>query len=57
VDVEPVEKFLRVVPLAELREVPALGEMLVIRRGQRLSVMPVTEGEWEAVMSLPGLRG
>jgi predicted RNA-binding protein with PUA-like domain len=56
VDVEPVEKFRRVVPLAELREVPALGEMLVIRRGQRLSVMPVTESEWDAVMSLPGLR-
>lgn len=51
-----VEKFLRVVPLAELREVHELSEMFVLRKGQRLSVMPVTEGEWQIVNALPGIR-
>ncbi|MFZ4508221.1 MAG: EVE domain-containing protein [Fimbriimonas sp.] len=55
-DVEFVEKFPRVVPLAELREVPGLESMLVMRKGQRLSIMPVTEEEWDIVCGLPGLR-
>jgi predicted RNA-binding protein with PUA-like domain len=50
------EKFKRIVPLSELREVPGLEEMQVLRRGQRLSVMPVTDREWKIVMALPGLR-
>ena len=55
-DVSFVEKFSRIVTLAELREIPALSEMQVLRRGQRLSVMPVEPGEWELIMSLSGLR-
>jgi predicted RNA-binding protein with PUA-like domain len=41
VDVEFVEKLPRPITLAELREDPACAEMLVIRRGMRLSVQPV----------------
>lgn len=55
-DVVFEEKFTRVVTLAELRETPGLEEMLVLRKGQRLSVMPVTEAEWKIVLGLPGLR-
>ncbi|HVL38211.1 MAG TPA: EVE domain-containing protein [Fimbriimonadaceae bacterium] len=54
-DVKFVRKFQRVVPLAELRQTPGLEEMLVIRKGQRLSVMPVTEQEWQIVLALPGI--
>ena len=54
-DVEFVSKFKRVVSLAELRETPGLEEMQVIRKGQRLSVLPVTESEWRIVMALPGI--
>ena len=54
-DVQFERKFARVVTLAELRLVPELSEMFVIRRGQRLSVMPVTPEEWSAVLALPGL--
>jgi len=50
-----VRKFDRVVGLAEIRAHPLLAGMLVARRGQRLSVMPVTEAEWDALLSLPGL--
>lgn len=48
-------KFQRIITLQELRETPGLEEMLVCRKGQRLSVMPVTEKEWDIVNSLPGL--
>ena len=51
-DVEFVEEFPRIISLVELRETPGLEDMLVIRKGQRLSVMPVTESEWNIVMEL-----
>ena len=54
-DVKFVRKFNRIIPLAELREHPLLSDMWVARKGQRLSVMPVTAAEWEAVLALPGL--
>jgi len=54
-DVEYVSKFKRVVSLAELRETPGLEEMLVIRKGQRLSVLPVTDDEWNVILALPGI--
>ena len=50
-----LRKFKRLVPLSELRSLPGLGDMEVLRRGQRLSVMPVTEKEWKIVTSLPGI--
>lgn len=51
-DVEFVEKFDRTISLNELRETPGLEEMFVIRKGQRLSVMPVTDDEWKIVLGL-----
>ena len=54
-DVAFRQKFQRVIALSELREVPGLEGMEVNRKGQRLSVMPVTEAEWNIVLSLPNL--
>ena len=51
VDVKLVEKT-RLVPLAELREHPALADMVTLRRGNRLSITPVTPAEWKAVEKL-----
>ena len=56
VDVEFVEKFPRLVPLDELRETPGLEDMLVIRRGMRLSVQPVTARQLQIISKL-GRRG
>jgi predicted RNA-binding protein with PUA-like domain len=53
-DVSFVKKFDRLIPLAELREIPALAEMQVLRKGQRLSVMEVSADEWKVVCSLVG---
>lgn len=47
-----VEKFPRVVSLEELRHEQALGDMLVLRKGQRLSIQPVTPKEFEWVCKL-----
>jgi predicted RNA-binding protein with PUA-like domain len=49
VDVEFVKEYPRVISLEELRSIPGLEDMLVVRRGQRLSVMPVTDAEWAIV--------
>ena len=50
VDIKFVEKFGRILSLEELREIPGLEKMLLLRRGQRLSVQPVTPEEWAAIM-------
>jgi predicted RNA-binding protein with PUA-like domain len=55
-NVELVEKFARIVPLAELRSTPGLEDMQVLRKFQRLSVLPVTESEWKIVNGLQGVR-
>jgi len=57
VDVEFVEKFPGIVPLAQLKETPGLEDMLVIRRGMRLSVQPMTKGEFDVVKKLGRNRG
>lgn len=48
-DVKFVKKYDRIIRLSELRTEPGLAGMEVLRRGQRLSVMPVAEDEWEIV--------
>jgi predicted RNA-binding protein with PUA-like domain len=48
-DVVFISKFPRTISLAELRETPGLENMWVNRKGQRLSVLPVTEKEWKIV--------
>jgi predicted RNA-binding protein with PUA-like domain len=52
VDVKFVRKFDEIIPTAELKATPGLEDMFVLRRGQRLSVMPVTEQEWKIVTAL-----
>lgn len=48
VDVKALKKT-RVVSLAELREHKALAEMVVLKRGNRLSITPVSVGEWRYI--------
>jgi predicted RNA-binding protein with PUA-like domain len=51
VDIEFVEAFPEIVPLATLRETTGLEEMLVTQKS-RLSVQPVTQAEFEIVQRL-----
>ena len=52
VDVRLVRRLDRTIPLAELKANPHLSEMPLVRRGNRLSVMPVTEAQWRAILDM-----
>jgi predicted RNA-binding protein with PUA-like domain len=56
VDVEFVEKFDQVLPLETLKNDPKLGKMLVVQKGQRLSVQPVERTHFAHVLSLAGAK-
>lgn len=51
VDVKLVRKT-PLLSLARMREEPSLATMQVLKRGNRLSITPVTEEEWQAVLAL-----
>jgi predicted RNA-binding protein with PUA-like domain len=51
VDVTLVSKT-RLLPLAEMRSAPSLASLLVLKRGNRLSITPVSAVEWRAVLAL-----
>jgi predicted RNA-binding protein with PUA-like domain len=48
VDIRALRKT-RLVPIAELRSHPVLMHMAVLRRGNRLSITPVTAAEWRFI--------
>jgi predicted RNA-binding protein with PUA-like domain len=54
VDVKLVRKFKRIITLDQLRihQSKALRDLVVLRRGNRLSVTPVTKKDWLFVLSL-----
>jgi predicted RNA-binding protein with PUA-like domain len=52
VDVQLVETFDEIITLESLREVPELTDMQLLRRGNRLSVMPVTAKEFKRILKL-----
>lgn len=52
VDVKAVRPLERPVSLAELKANPALSDMVVTRKGSRLSIQPVTEGEFREVLAM-----
>ena len=52
VDVQYKRKLKRNITLQELKSHGALSEMPLVRRGNRLSVMPVTAEEWEFILGL-----
>jgi predicted RNA-binding protein with PUA-like domain len=51
VDVGFVRKLDALITLDELRTLPALEGMPLLRRGQRLSVQPVSEAHWNTIVA------
>jgi predicted RNA-binding protein with PUA-like domain len=49
VDVQ-VTKKVPIISLAQLRERPELADMLVLKRGNRLSITPVEARHWKAIV-------
>ena len=54
VDVKLVRRLRRLIPLAELRKYAEkeLKGLALLRRGNRLSVLPVSDREWRFILSL-----
>ena len=54
VDIKYIRHTKRVIPLAELKECAALKNMQLVRKGNRLSIMPVAAEEWSTILKLEG---
>ncbi|MBC3618246.1 EVE domain-containing protein [Vibrio metschnikovii] len=51
VDVEFVRKTQRLIPLSELKLLQELAALPLVKKGNRLSVMPLSESEWQAIIA------
>lgn len=49
VDVKLIQKFSNIITLSELRKIQGLENMVILRKGNRLSVTPVQTQEWENI--------
>ena len=52
VDVKFVKKLKSTITLQQLKANPALEGMLLLRKGNRLSIMPVSEEHWNAILDM-----
>ncbi len=56
VDIRYRNTFRRPVTLSEMREYSELEQMVLLRKGSRLSIQPVSEKEWQFICQLGGVR-
>jgi len=52
VDVQFVRRLKRTITLAELKKYKELQDLPLVRKGNRLSIMPVTKAQWEFILGL-----
>jgi len=52
VDVKFIEKFPRLITLDEIKRQPKLKQMPILKKGNRLSITPVTTQEWKIIVGL-----
>lgn len=52
VDIQLEKAFPRPLPLADLKKIPELKDMILLRKGNRLSVMPVTTREFNTILKM-----
>ncbi|MGF1680853.1 EVE domain-containing protein [Photobacterium minamisatsumaniensis] len=53
VDIE-YQRHLRLVPLKRIKANPLLEAMPLVKRGNRLSIMPVTAEQWQEILQMTG---
>ncbi|MES2203928.1 MAG: EVE domain-containing protein [Pseudomonadota bacterium] len=51
VDVKFNQKFSSIISLQQLKMIPELADMIVLRTGNRLSITPVTTKEWNIILN------
>jgi predicted RNA-binding protein with PUA-like domain len=52
VDVRYVRTLSHIISLKELKAYPKLGDFALVRRGNRLSIMPVSSPQWDFIIGL-----
>ncbi len=52
VDIRFMKKLTRNISLRELKQKPELVDLVLVKRGNRLSIMPVTAEQWSFILSL-----
>ncbi len=52
VDVHFIRKLKRIITLSELKTHTALSDLTLLRRGNRLSIMPVDAAQWSYILAL-----
>ncbi|CAG1022913.1 EVE domain-containing protein [Methylomonas sp. LL1] len=52
VDVQFVRKLKRTISLRELKQKSELADLALVRRGNRLSIMPVSQQQWQFILGL-----
>jgi predicted RNA-binding protein with PUA-like domain len=57
VDVQYRRKLKRTVTLSELKEYEALQDCPLVRKGNRLSIMPLSKQQWDFILSLEDVKG
>ena len=55
VDIEAITALKNIVPLEEVKNNPACENMLLVRKGQRLSVQPVEESDFDIILAMGGI--
>lgn len=56
VDIRFVKQFDTIISLDELKQYPPLDTMLILRKGNRLSITPITPHEWQFIKELACLK-
>lgn len=51
VDIKLKEKFNNVLTLAEIKAMPDIEQLGLVKKGHRLSIMPVTQGEFKRLLT------
>lgn len=52
VDVRFIRKLKRMLSLEELKQSPALIDLPIIKRGNRLSIIPLSQEDWQHILNL-----
>lgn len=52
VDIQADQEFRRPVTLQEIKQNPKLQGMMVVKRGVRISIQPVTKEDWDEIVAL-----
>lgn len=52
VDIKFVKKFPKIITLGNLRKIKGLEKMLILRKGNRLSITPVSKKEFDTILKI-----